>query len=191
MRGFNRVIIAGNLTNDPEVRATVNKRSYARFGIAINSNWKDQNGELRERTDFVNVVVWGAQAENCGKYLRKGRAVLIEGRLQTSTYEAKDGSGKRRSTDVLADTVQFLGSGQQQGSPNGNSWQNNNNANNNYRQQSAPAWQNNNNQAAAYNQPPAFEPPTDESFGQPIGEDGFGSFDPNFLEGESNSDIPF
>ena len=187
MRGFNRVIIAGNLTKDPEVRATVNKKSYARFGVAINSQWKNPNGELQERTEFINVVVWGPMAENCGKYLKKGRAVLVEGRLQTSSYEAKDGSGKRYSTDVVADNIQFLGSGQQQGQAGNNQWQGN--GSNNYRQQSAPSWQNNN--QGSYNQPPAFEPPTDDNFGQPIGEDGFGGFDPSFLNNEDNSDIPF
>ncbi|MBR1487244.1 MAG: single-stranded DNA-binding protein, partial [Synergistaceae bacterium] len=167
MRGFNRVIIAGNLTRDPELRATVNKRTYARFGVAVNSAWKNQNGELQERVDFINVVVWGQAAENCGKYLKKGSAVLLEGRLQTNTYDARDGSGKRTSTDVVVDNIQFLSSGQQQ-NQGGNSWQNNNN--NNYSRQSAPTQQNMNN----YNQPPAFDPPPDSSFGQPIGDDGFG-----------------
>ena len=186
MRGFNRVIIAGNLTRDPDVRATVNKRTYARFGVAINSTWKNPNGELQERTEFINVVVWSPLAENCAKYLKKGSAVLVEGRLSTSSYEARDGSGKRTSTDVVAENVQFLSGGQQQNS-SGNSWQNNNN---NYSRQSAPTQQNNN-RGNNYNQPPAFEPPTDGNFGQPIGENGFGDFDPNFLGGDENSDIPF
>ncbi len=192
MRGYNRVIIAGNLGRDPEVRATVNKRTYARFSVAVNRQWRNQNGEMQESVDFINVVVWGAAAENCGKYLKKGSPVLVEGRLQTSTYEARDGSGKRTSTDVVADTVQFLSGGQQQsgGYQGGNSW---NNGNNNY-QRNQPQ----NNNRGNYNQPPAFEPPTDSDFGQPIGESGFGDFNPpmdtnfdpaNF--GGNESDIPF
>ena len=193
MRGYNRVIIAGNLTKDPEIRATINKKTYARFGVAINSKWRNQNGELQERTEFVNVVVWSPLADNCGKYLKKGSAVLVEGRLQTSTYEARDGSGKRTSTEVVAENVQFLGSGQQQGYAGENSWQNNNNYNNNYQRQSQP-YQPQNNNRGNYNQPPAFEPPTDDSFGQPIGDGGFGDFNPPMDTpdfGGDESSIPF
>ena len=171
MRGFNRVIIAGNLTRDPEVRATINKRSYARFGVAINSKWRNQNGEIQERTEYINIIVWGPVADNCGKYLKKGSPVLIEGRLQTNTYEARDGSGKRTTTDVVADTVQFLSvpsQGQQPYTPQQPQ-----------RQQQQPV----------YNQPPAFEPPVDVDFGQPIGDDGFGPFNPNFGGDETN--VPF
>ncbi len=110
MRGFNRVIIAGNLTQDPEVRYTVNKKTFARFRIAVNSNWKNANGELQESTEYINVVVWGAQAETCGKYLKKGSPVLIEGSLRTSTFEAKDGSGKKYMTEVSASNMIMLGS---------------------------------------------------------------------------------
>ena len=197
MRGLNRVIIAGNLTRDPEVRATVNKRTYARFGVAINAQRRNANGEMQDFTEFVNVVVWGPIAESCGKFLKKGSPILIEGRLQTSSYEARDGSGKRTATEVVAENVLFLGSGQQQ-NQGGNSWQNNNN--NNYSRQSAPTQQNNNRgnnnyNGNNYNQPPAFEPPTDSNFGQPIGDGGFGdfnpNFDPNFVGGGDESDIPF
>lgn len=114
MRGFNRAIIAGNITRDPEVRYTVNKRAYARFGVAVNYRYKDSNGEYQEGTDFINVVAWGALGETCGKYLKKGSPVLIEGRIRTDTYEAKDGSGKRTSTEVMADNMVMLGSGQGQ-----------------------------------------------------------------------------
>ena len=114
MRGFNRAIIAGNLTRDPDVRTTVNKKSYARFAVAVNYRYKDQNGELKDNVDYINVVVWGPMAETCGKYLRKGSGVLLEGRIQTSSYDAKDGSGKKYMTEINADNIQFLGSGQQQ-----------------------------------------------------------------------------
>ena len=176
MRGFNRVIIAGNLTRDPEVRATINKRSYARFGVAINSKWRNQNGEIQERTEYINVVVWGPMADNCGKYLKKGSPVLIEGRLQTNTYEARDGSGKRTTTDVVADNVQFLNTpsqGQQPYIPPQPQQQ----------YQSVQPVQ----QGRDYSQPPSFENPPGTF--EPIGDDGFGPFDPSF--GGSEQDVPF
>ena len=187
MRGINRVIIAGNLTRDPDVRATINKRTYARFSVAINSSRRNANGEFQDFTEYVNVVVWGAQAEACGKYLKRGSPILVEGRISTSTYEAKDGSGKRTSTDVVAENISFFNTGLQQNS-GGSSWQNNNN-NNNYSRQSAPTQ--NNNRVNNYNPNQDFNPPTDGGFGQPIGENGFGEFDPNFMNGEENNDIPF
>ena len=109
MRGYNRVIIVGNVSREPELRYTLNKRAYVRFSVAVGYNWKDQNGELKENVDFIPVVTWGALAEFCGKYLKKGTGVLVEGRIQTGSYEAKDGTGKRYTTDVLASTVQFVG----------------------------------------------------------------------------------
>ena len=109
MRGFNRVILIGNISRDPELRYTLNKRAYVRFSIAVGYSWKDQNGEIKENVDFVPVVAWGPLAEFCGKYLKKGSGVLVEGRIQTGSYEAKDGSGKRYTTDVLASTIQFVG----------------------------------------------------------------------------------
>ncbi|MBQ3653837.1 MAG: single-stranded DNA-binding protein [Synergistaceae bacterium] len=112
MRGFTRAVIAGNVTRDPEVRYTVNKKVFTRFGVAVNTTWKNANGELQENTDYINIVVWGPLAETCGKYLKKGRPVLIEGRIRTGSYDAKDGSGKRTSTEIFADNVVFLGSGQ-------------------------------------------------------------------------------
>ncbi|MBQ7732924.1 MAG: single-stranded DNA-binding protein [Synergistaceae bacterium] len=115
MRGLNRVIIAGNLTRDPEVRYTVNKRAFARFGVAVSHMYKDNNGEYKESTDFINVVAWSFIAERCGKYLKKGSPVLIEGRLRTSSYEARDGSGKRTMTEVEAINLIMLGSGKQGG----------------------------------------------------------------------------
>ncbi|MCL2146706.1 MAG: single-stranded DNA-binding protein [Synergistaceae bacterium] len=109
MRGFNKVILIGNISRDPELRYTLNKRAYVRFSIAVGYSWKDQNGEVKENVDFVPVVAWGPLAEFCGKYLKKGSGVLVEGRIQTGSYEAKDGSGKRYTTDVLASTIQFVG----------------------------------------------------------------------------------
>jgi single-strand DNA-binding protein len=112
-RGFNKVILMGNLARDPEIRYTVDKRAMARFAVAVNNTWKDKNGELQESVDFIPVVVWGPQAENCERYLKKGSPVLVEGRIQVRSYEAKDGSGKRYATDVVAAGVTFLGSKKQ------------------------------------------------------------------------------
>ena len=109
MRGFNRAIIAGNLTRDPEVRYTVNKRAYARFTVAVNSTWKNANGEVQDTTDYISVVAWGGTAETCGKYLKKGSPVLVEGRIRTGSYDAKDGS-KRYTTEVSVDNMIMLGS---------------------------------------------------------------------------------
>ncbi len=118
-RGFNKVILMGNLARDPEIRYSVDKRAMARFAVAVNNTWKDRNGELQESVDFIPVVVWGPAAENCERYLKKGSPVLVEGRIQVRSYEAKDGSGKRYATDVVASGVTFLGSKRQDESSSG------------------------------------------------------------------------
>lgn len=115
-RGFNRVILMGNLARDPEIRYTAGKQAVANFTVAVGRSWKDKNGELQESTDFIPVVVWGSTAENCERYLKKGRPVLVEGRMQVRNYEAKDGSGKRYVTEVVASDVTFLGSRRQEDS---------------------------------------------------------------------------
>lgn len=107
-RGFNRAILVGNLTRDPELRYTANKSAVASFTLAVNRTWKGKNGELQEDVAFIPIVVWGVQAENCERYLKKGRAALVEGRIATRSYEDKTGQ-KRYVTEVVADTVQFLG----------------------------------------------------------------------------------
>ncbi len=110
MRGFNRVIIAGNLTQDPEVRYTVNKKAYARFTVAVNNRYRDANGEYKDTADYITVVAWNNNAETVGKYLKKGSPVLLEGSLRTGSYEAKDGSGKRYTTEVWMTNMIMLGS---------------------------------------------------------------------------------
>ena len=110
MRGFNKVIISGNLARDPEMRYTRDKKAWARFSVAVNRQWKDRNGEVQKAADFIPVVVWGAQADNCERYLHKGSPVLVEGRLQVRSYDDKTGA-RRYMTDVLAQGVTFLGSG--------------------------------------------------------------------------------
>ena len=110
MRGFNRVIIAGNLARDPDVRRTVNKKAYARFTVAVNNRYKDANGEYQDTADYIAVVAWGNLAEIAEKYLKKGSPVLIEGRIRTGSYDAKDGSGKRYTTEIYVDNMIMLGS---------------------------------------------------------------------------------
>ncbi|MGE5255689.1 MAG: single-stranded DNA-binding protein [Hyphomicrobiales bacterium] len=110
MAGINKVIIIGRLGNDPEVRYTPSGAAVAKFSVATSDEWKDKNsGEKKERTEWHRVTAWGKLGEICGEYLAKGRQVYVEGRLQTSSYEDKDGV-KRYSTEIVASDVQFLGS---------------------------------------------------------------------------------
>jgi single-strand DNA-binding protein len=109
MGSVNKVILVGNLGADPELKATPSGKSVCNLRIATSESWKDKSGAKQEKTEWHRVTVWGDTAENCGKYLAKGRSVYIEGRLETRSYE-KDGS-KRYSTDVVADRVVFLGGG--------------------------------------------------------------------------------
>jgi single-strand DNA-binding protein len=108
-RGFNKVVIMGNLARDPEIRYTVDKRAWVRFTVAVGYSWKNKNGEYQNGADFVPVVTWGPLAERCGRYLKKGSAVLVEGKFKVRSYDARDGSGKRYATDVEATEVMFVG----------------------------------------------------------------------------------
>jgi single-strand DNA-binding protein len=106
----NVVVITGNLTQDPELRHTGGGMPVCELRVAVNSRRKDQTGNWVDKPNFFNVVVFGAQGENCSTYLAKGRPVAIEGRLDWREWEAKDGSGKRQAVQIIANTVQFLGS---------------------------------------------------------------------------------
>ena len=105
---MNSVVLVGNLTRDPELRYSTgaNQTAICRFGIAVNDGYGEN-----QRTSYINIVVFGKQAENCDRYLAKGRKVAIEGRIQTGSYE-KDGQ-KVYTTDVVANRVEFLGGGNQ------------------------------------------------------------------------------
>ena len=103
---FNRAIIIGNLTRDPELRSLPSGVQVATVGVATNRVWKDKNGAKQESTDYHNVVVFGRQAETTAQYLRKGSSVLVEGRMQTRSWDAADGTKKYR-TEIVADRVQF------------------------------------------------------------------------------------
>lgn len=102
---LNKVFIAGNLTRDPELKALPSGANVSSFGVATNRVWRDQNGEKKEATEFHNIVVFGRQAETSAQYLKKGQQVLVEGRLQTRSWE-KDGT-KQYRTEIVADRVQF------------------------------------------------------------------------------------
>ena len=109
MASVNKVILIGNLGADPELRYTPNgNRAVCSLRIATSDVFKDKAGQNQERTEWHRVTVWGDQAENCNKYLSKGRSVYVEGRLQTRSWDDKDGN-KRYSTDVVAERVKFLG----------------------------------------------------------------------------------
>lgn len=106
----NKAILIGNLGRDPEIRYLPNSgQPVASFSVATSDTFTDRNGAKQERTDWHNIVVYGKQAEICGRYLKKGRQVFIEGRINYRQYEAKDGSGKRYITEIVAQRVQFLG----------------------------------------------------------------------------------
>jgi len=109
--GINKVILIGNLGADPEVRFTQGGQAVANFRIATSESWTDkQSGQKTEKTEWHRIVVWGKLAELCGEYLKKGRQCYVEGRLQTREWTDKEGK-KNYTTEVVANTVQFLGGG--------------------------------------------------------------------------------
>jgi single-strand DNA-binding protein len=116
----NVVVITGNLTQDPELRSTGGGTSVCEMRVAVNSRRKDQSGQWVDKPNYFNVVVFGAQADNCATYLSRGRPVAVEGRLDWREWEAKEGGGKRQAVQIIANTVQFLGSRDGGGAPNGN-----------------------------------------------------------------------
>ncbi|KKU14924.1 single-stranded DNA-binding protein [Candidatus Wolfebacteria bacterium RIFCSPLOWO2_01_FULL_45_19] len=103
---LNKVFLAGNLTRDPELKALPSGATVASFGMATNRVWKDQKGDKKEDVQFHNVVVWGRQAEITAQFLTKGSLVLIEGRLQTRSWDGKDGT-KQYRTEIVAERLQF------------------------------------------------------------------------------------
>jgi single-strand DNA-binding protein len=106
MASYNKVLLMGNLTRDPELRFTAGGSAVANFGIAVNRKFK-QGDDWKEDVCFVDITVWGKLAENCTEYLSKGRSVFVDGRLNFSSWEAKDGQ-KRNKLDVVANSVDFL-----------------------------------------------------------------------------------
>lgn len=104
----NKVMLIGRLGNNPEIRYTNTGTAVANFNVATSENWNDKNGQKQERTEWHRVVVWGKLAELCEKYLSKGRQCFVEGRLQTRSWDDKEGN-KRYTTEIVAATIQFLG----------------------------------------------------------------------------------
>ena len=119
---INRVVISGNLTRDPELRSTPGGTSVCSLRVAVNSRRKEGD-QWVDKPNYFDVTVWGAQGENCATYLTKGRPVAVEGRLEWREWDATDGSGKRQAVEIVANSVQFLGSregqAQQSGGENG------------------------------------------------------------------------
>ena len=110
MASFNKVLLLGNLTRDPEVRYTPKGSAVADLGIAVNRQYTLDNGEKREEVTFVDVTFWGRTAEVAGEYLKKGRPVFIEGRLQLDTWDDKQSGQKRSKLKVIGEMMQMLGS---------------------------------------------------------------------------------
>ena len=110
MASFNKVLLLGNLTRDPEVRYTPKGSAVCDLGIAVNRQYTLENGEKREEVTYVDVVLWSRLAEIAGEYLKKGRPVFIEGRLQMDSWEDKQSGQKRTKLRVVGETMQLLGS---------------------------------------------------------------------------------
>jgi single-strand DNA-binding protein len=108
MASVNKVILVGNLGRDPELRYTQSGQAVANFTLATTERFSTRDGDRQERTEWHRIVTWGKTAELCAQYLSKGRSVYLEGRLQTREWEDKEGQ-KRRTTEITAQTVQFLG----------------------------------------------------------------------------------
>ncbi len=106
----NKAIILGNLGRDPEVKQTPSGQSVCKFSMATTERWKDKEGQKQERTEWHNIVVWGKQAELCGQYLAKGRQAYVEGRINTRSYDDKNGE-KKYITEITASDVRFIGGG--------------------------------------------------------------------------------
>jgi single-strand DNA-binding protein len=115
MASFNKVILMGNLTRDPELRYTSKGTAIAKIGLAVNRVWRTETGEQKEEVTFVDVDAFGKQAETIGQYLKKGRPVLVEGRLKLDTWDDKQSGQKKSKLGVVLETFQFLGSGQGHG----------------------------------------------------------------------------
>jgi single-strand DNA-binding protein len=109
MASINRVVLVGNLTRDPELRHTQSGMAVCSLRLAVNTRRKDETGQWVDKPNYFDITVWGNQGERCAQYLSKGRPVAVDGRLEWREWETPEGN-KRQAVDVVADTVQFLGS---------------------------------------------------------------------------------
>jgi len=119
MASYNKVILIGNLTRDPELRYTAKGTAIARIGLAVSRKWRNEAGEMQEETTFVDVDAFGRQAETIGQYLKKGRPIMIEGRLRLDQWEDKNTGQKRSKLGVVLEVFQFLDSGNRGGGEGG------------------------------------------------------------------------
>lgn len=111
MSSINRVMLLGNLTRDPEIRQTNKGQSVGDLSIAVNRSWSGEDNQRHEEVTFVDITVWGRNAENAEKYLKKGRSIFVEGRLQLDTWEDKETGQKRSRMRVVAERLQFMNDG--------------------------------------------------------------------------------
>jgi len=118
-KSLNKVMLIGNLGKDPELRYTTSGVAVASFTLATNESWKDQEGNTQERTEWHNIVAWRKLAEICGEWLKKGRRVYIEGRIQTRSYDDKNTGQKRYITEIVADDMIMLDGGGGRGASEG------------------------------------------------------------------------
>jgi single-strand DNA-binding protein len=109
-KSLNRVMLIGNLGKDPELRYTTSGVAVATFSLATNESWKDQDGNVQERTEWHNIVAWKKLAEICGEWLKKGKKIYIEGRIQTRSYDDKNTGTKKYITEIVADNMIMLDS---------------------------------------------------------------------------------
>jgi single-strand DNA-binding protein len=110
MASFNKVLLMGNLTRDPQLRYLPNQMAVADFGVACNRRWKSPQGEDREETTFVDCTAWGKTAETINQYFRKGKPIFVEGRLKFDQWEDKQGGGKRSKLSVVVENFRFIDS---------------------------------------------------------------------------------
>ena len=171
MASYNRVILVGNLTRDPQVRYIASGKAVCEIGLAVSHQWFDKQSNTRkEETTFVDVTLWGRTAEVAGEYLSKGRPVLIEGRLQLDQWQDKTTGDKRSKLRVVCDSMQMLGSRGDGGGNRGGSQQQTQQP---PQQSSAPAQQQ---QSGGFSEPPAASnemppSPVDSFYDSPPGED--------------------
>ncbi len=123
MANLNKVMLIGNLTRDPEVRYTPKGTAVTDIGMAINRNYSLDDGERREETTFVDITFWGRQAEVLGQYMKKGRPLFVEGRLQLDTWDDKNTGQKRSKLKVVGENFQFLGGRDDSGGGGGGSYE--------------------------------------------------------------------
>ena len=109
MASYNKVLLMGNLTRDPEVRYTPKGTAIANIGLAVNRRWTTEGGEQKEEVTFIDIEVWGRQAETVGQYLSKGKPIFVEGRLKLDSWEDKESGQKKSKMKVVCEHFQFLG----------------------------------------------------------------------------------